>query len=1796
MNCRKIMRLLMCAVLVLIVGVSCVLVHAGAASQTLYVDSSLGSDSYSGTNTRPYKTFDKALSSVGSTDTKIVIKRDYTISGDYTEPEHTGTVTITCNSGKKIIFDNTTGADFATYRLNGPTAFESVTISLSDHQVFAAQHNPIVFGLGVSITNGEKYAFVVGGYETPAADVATDLDSSITISSGSFYKICGFTRTKGAKSLTFTGTATITFNGGSVVDLYGASLYNHYSGSADITVNGGTITNLYAGGDGTRRLNGDAVVTLNGGTVSNVNINNVIGNATLNLTGACPSAVSVSYASDTIKTLAEKAGSAKTANYNAVVCSESVVASLGTNFDIVNNNTVVYVGAGNGNGSSASNPMASFSAAYAKIAGYGGTLYIVGECALDADITNNSYTEPVRIVGYGDGAVLSIQDGGTLDLWTDTTIDGLTLASAGGASVVCHSGNIAVGSDVDCSGSIALCASAEADANAVCNIAGGSFSRVTGSSASMAGSITINVTGGSITTLVGAETNARNIRIELASGNLGSIISAGGTVLGKTTFKLADGAVGKLTAGKTTGETIVSIASASVSSFDLTSLSLAGTSTLVLGKGATETEFDSVLSSFDTVKRENAVYVADGGTGNGLSALTPTGDINSALAILGGEGRIVISGKVSIVNHLGIKAHSYPLTITSVDSDNDYRNVAAIDMDGNIVLGGETLFENVNFTCPNSNVFIYGNEKKLTIGGGVDTTLTNANTSYINISGGGVDNKGNGDGDITVNSGNWGKFRGGSVKYGTVTKSRSAINVTINGGTFHGYFILGSRGNVYGDINFTVNDGTFMQGIYGVYEQDTVVYDRYFDYTITMTINSGVFYADIAPARSKTTELHGSYTVYLNGGEYHGLTDLCGTEGFAGDMTSSLTIAANVNTKATETGEVSFTNYLRRNNADPWLFYRDGYYYYTCTGASTVSLIKTANIGDIKTASAKVILRPTDGGVNMWSPEIHYFSAEEVGEGNEGWYLFIGHDDGTTANQRQYVAKCLDGDDLMGRWGDPVTGEVNGLRRVTFPDSPESNVTAFSGGMSVLRANGKTYITFVSEVGRDTADFHQTLNIVEMENPWTMKGKPVVICEPEYDWEAGGSGYSESISTWYPKVVEGASAVYSDNGDVYLMYTGSGYWTIYYQLGYLKLTGTDPMLRSSWTKNPNSIFSLSEEINGCGHASYFKDHNGDYWACYHGYIGKDTSSKRFSFVERIYVTSDGVSIGNGSGHPAPLSTEYTLSVNPLPLEDKIHSFGTVEKLTNTIIIDSPEDLLELMNTPEMWGEIIKLGCDIDLTQYTGTLTQMPIGNTLTPFTGEFDGCGYSIRGISITASGSVGLFGRISGGAYVGNFTAHGSVTNNGAATSAESTDADGNYYTTGGIIGTITGGRVENVTSYVNVSGKGNVGGVIGIVYVSDDSTVTVRNCINHGSITNKYGNTGGVIGRIQAKGSASRGVLVSGCRNYADVTSTSSDRCRVAGIVGYVRIETQTVIIEFCSNFGDITGNNTATATNNIPHVGGIAGRCEITSGELAGLIIRDCRNTGDIYTRVRAGGIVGIITRSATCTAESGIYRCENRGKIIGSFNGSTVVNIGGIAGYIDNNHDALNLVVSDCVNYAEVSCMNGKGYVGGIIGGQDSTDLYRCVNYGMITGHSDGFVGAITGVEVNDGKYRTESCYALEGTAAALYGYQRTTYCTHKSNVFVSEANKKNTASYSTLDFDSVYTMGSDGVLLSVHTGILAGDLDGDGVVTNADITILVRCLSGWDVDTDPIACDLNGDGKLNNRDAIALIVKLSEIAY
>ena len=63
---------------------------------------------------------------------------------------------------------------------------------------------------------------------------------------------------------------------------------------------------------------------------------------------------------------------------------------------------------------------------------------------------------------------------------------------------------------------------------------------------------------------------------------------------------------------------------------------------------------------------------------------------------------------------------------------------------------------------------------------------------------------------------------------------------------------------------------------------------------------------------------------------------------------------------------------------------------------------------------------------------------------------------------------------------------------------------------------------------------------------------------------------------------------------------------------------------------------------------------------------------------------------------------------------------------------------------------------------------------------------------------------------------------------------------------------------------------------------------------------------------------------------------------------------------------------------------------------------------------------------------------------------------------------------------------------------------------------------------------------------------------------------------------------------VDVELINGDADADGVLTNADISLIVRCLSGYDTEDgfDEKKIDVYTDGKLTNRDVIWCVQKIA----
>ena len=174
--------------------------------------------------------------------------------------------------------------------------------------------------------------------------------------------------------------------------------------------------------------------------------------------------------------------------------------------------------------------------------------------------------------------------------------------------------------------------------------------------------------------------------------------------------------------------------------------------------------------------------------------------------------------------------------------------------------------------------------------------------------------------------------------------------------------------------------------------------------------------------------------------------------------------------------------------------------------------------------------------------------------------------------------------------------------------------------------------------------------------------------------------------------------------------------------------------------------------------------------------------------------------------------------------------GTVTKVIGLEIADDDTYVVSSPAALQAWAEAARstpstdctLAADIDMSRQSWT----PVGNSLgNPYTGTFDGAGYSISNLS---SNTVGLF----------NYVSSGTIKNLIMETPQINTGNGGNNI--GIIVGRLDGGTVENCHVVGgSISKNVSVGGVVGSVLNG-----TVRACSSSATVYVRLWNGGGIVG----------------------------------------------------------------------------------------------------------------------------------------------------------------------------------------------------------------------------------------------------------------------------------------------------------------------------------------------------------------
>ncbi len=1218
-----------------------------------YVDGDGGSDKANGlTPETAVKTFSSACRKAAkeSGTVAIVIINKYSLSSGINEPiAHENLFVITTKDdttdyskdGAKIVLGKS-----KQFNIAGPTKFENIAFDFTSSLVFVGNYYPLSFGEGMvfnKLTDEGNGVYVYGGWRKPNEE-NTDLtlDANLSFESGDYYLVVGASKDRGkdaddktASHKTLQGTNNITINGGTFDIVYGGSHAAHSCYSSVINMTGGTVGKLGVAGDASRRLNGDSIANFTGGEIGELQVRNVIGEAHITLAGTKVGKLDLSCYNEEVRKMEEDANKKKFLYYDANFYTDAEIATFGENFDVVKNATYVYASA-NGNGSGTSEAdAASFKDAFAKAAASEGTVLVLDAITLD-NFAEPAHSGKVTVSGKTDAAKLTVS--GSYTLGGNTEFSGITLA--GNAKINALNGTFSVASDAKVTSKFNISGSAA--------LYGGAYGEITDAK-------NVLVDGATVDAIIGGDA----LNVELNAGKIGTLTTAK-TTAKNVVINISGGEITKLNfCGVTDSLTLVYLGG-KISATTVENVTAKGA--LSLGDGITEASLGAAAALF-TDKAERVVFVKDGATGSGLSAETPTTP-EEGFKLLKDGGTLVIVGEFTSANATFAQAAAYngKVTITSLYDGVDYRAQGArITLKSSFHLGGDTDIDHVSIVSQGNNAAIFCGYNDVTFGTDIQGSFEGEVTTYPCIVTGTKVNSENVTSNVVINGGVWQRLRlgnsGGNPK-GVVS------NVTVNGGEFHGYIYLSSTsaaGRTHdGTANLILNAGMFYAGIYGV---ESTHADAKYSVNANVELNGGRVYNFIRAQGLKTAAtITGNFTVNIYGGDFSHLTDIVGpnNSGYNG----KLNVGDNINLDATLTGTYQFTNYLQ-SAADPWVFRHEGMYYMTKTGGREIRLWKAANLGDLAHGVSTVIYAPPSGydfSKDLWSPEIHFLTDEEAGgAGLGGWYLFVGGQSETVTNFsgiRAFVLKAKDPNNLQGEWVNPVTGEVNIPQKLSFPGT-DYNIKESCGGSSILRIDGKAYLTFVTTVGRDTIGtedyyFYQKIMICDIINPWTITN-PVEICRPTTKWERGGA------TSTHPEVVECSTAFYGKEGDIYVVYSGSGYWTEYYCLMYLKYQGGDPKDPANWVKNPEPFFLRSDEINGNGHGCYIVDDDGQKWVVYHAYIGKDANDIRYAFAEPVYSSeAKGIWVGDGSGKPAPMSTVYTCSVNPQPIREKLSGFSDIQ--------------------------------------------------------------------------------------------------------------------------------------------------------------------------------------------------------------------------------------------------------------------------------------------------------------------------------------------------------------------------------------------------------------------------------------------------------------------------------------------------------------------------------------------------------
>jgi GH43 family beta-xylosidase len=262
--------------------------------------------------------------------------------------------------------------------------------------------------------------------------------------------------------------------------------------------------------------------------------------------------------------------------------------------------------------------------------------------------------------------------------------------------------------------------------------------------------------------------------------------------------------------------------------------------------------------------------------------------------------------------------------------------------------------------------------------------------------------------------------------------------------------------------------------------------------------------------------------------------------------------------------------------ADPFILRHDGLYYFIASVPEydRLEIRRAADIDGLRTAEPVVVWRKPDSGPMsqlIWAPELHRIDGT--------WVIYFAathtHDLDALGmfQHRMFALTCDDADPLTGMWWEK--GQV------------KTQFDTFALDATTFEHQGKHWYLWAQKAP-DIAG-NTNLYLAELENPWTIKGNPVMLSKPEFDWECRGFLVNEgpAVLVHHDKLFVSYSASATDEN---------------YCMGLLWIAlDAEPMQASNWHKLPQPVFTTSDENKqyGPGHNSFTQTPDGDDVLVYH---------------------------------------------------------------------------------------------------------------------------------------------------------------------------------------------------------------------------------------------------------------------------------------------------------------------------------------------------------------------------------------------------------------------------------------------------------------------------------------------------------------------------------------------------------------------------------------------------------------------